>query len=242
MRADIIGHPSLIAFWQTQCLYPRPSENRDNENSHSSLLPLFRSEHEHRYYKASTANPIFQLRGLRPGKIALLDVSAGRVRLLTWAHLHLELGWFHGVQLSLSRVVFVSPCGDTGGSGVVHWQRAEEGVFRTNPPFDSFHLTPPSVSKDSPDCRKNLHCRQEGIIYHGHGDGDPGGKEERRASVQCQNLSEKLSISWQAPPKHLLPCLCGGTWCSKPSSLPHMCQGAFPFLFMNIQRHHSGIF
>lgn len=33
------------------------------------------------------------------------------------------------------------------------------------------------------------------------------GKEKGRESAQCQNLGEKLSISWQVPPKHLLPCL-----------------------------------
>lgn len=120
-RTTVLHSP--LAYLQGSLCRPsaftqRPSENRNNENSHSSLPPLFCSEHEHRYYKASAANPILQLRGLRPGKISsLVDVSAGRVKLLTWAHLHLELGWFHGGQLPLNRVVFASPCGETGGRG-----------------------------------------------------------------------------------------------------------------------------
>ena len=53
---------------------------------------------------------------------------------------------------------------------------------------------------------------------------DPGGKEKGRGSVQRQNLGEKLLISWQAPPRHLLPYLFGGTRWSQTSSLQHTCQ------------------
>lgn len=48
------------------------------------------------------------------------------------------------------------------------------------------------------------------------------GKGKGRESVECQNLGEKLSTSWQAPPKHLLPYLFGGTRWSKTSSFSYM--------------------
>ena len=61
------------------------------------------------------------------------------------------------------------------------------------------------------------------------------GRKKGRESVQCQNLGEKLSMSWKAPPKHLVTCLFGGTWWSQTSSVKHTRQWVFFFLFMNIQ-------
>lgn len=98
------------------------------------------------------------------------------------------------------------------------------------------------VGKCSSDCRQNsFTTERKGSFITEAGTETQVGKEKGRESVQCQNLSEKLSISWQAPPKHLLPYLLGETWWSKTSSLQHTCQGVFLFLFMDVQRHQNSV-
>lgn len=147
--------------------------------------------------------------------------------------MNLKCGLFHCVKLPFDGWCFQAPVGmwgGVGGEGVVHWQVQREGPSgQTNLLIACTSVL--HINVHSPVCRKNsvenrnTHYRKEGTIYHGGvRDGDPGGKAEGGESVQCQNWGEKLSISWQAPPKHLLPYLFGGTRWSKASSPQQSCQ------------------
>lgn len=112
------------------------------------------------------------------------QLGSGEVKLPTEACLPLKHGLFHRVKLPVTGWCFRAPMGMQGGQGLLCWWWAEEGVFRTNKPFDGFHVIPPHMSKYSPDYRKNSFTtdRKDSFITE-WGTGTQVGKEKGRESV-----------------------------------------------------------
>lgn len=64
------------------------------------------------------------------------------------------------------------------------------------------------------------------------------GKGKGMESDQCQNLGRKQSISWWAPPKHLLLCLFGEPGGLKPAAFGARVRGVY-FSIMSFQQHQD---
>lgn len=83
---------------------------------------------------------------------------------------------------------------------MICWRCVDGGVFRTNIPFDRLHITPSHRGKCNLDCRKNSvenrsnHYRKEGIVHHGDGDGDPGGKEGEGVKPMSESGWKTINI------------------------------------------------